>query len=154
MAIRHFSMRGEVIDMNKLRTVNATTPALGNAKVNARGDILGAGGIVIKTQEQIEAEWAANKKARDESVRPADIKAETMIKPEKRNQPAAPSAADFAAKNIQAQRQPTIKPTTVQTPAAVQASTTPELQDDTALSEEIDNTPKEKTRRKISESDV
>lgn len=79
MVTRHISMRGEVIDMNRLRTVNAETPALGNASLNARGDIIGKGGVVLKTQEQIESEWEANRKARAESVKPADIKSETMI---------------------------------------------------------------------------
>lgn len=79
MAPRHISMRGEAIDMNRLRSVNANTPALGNANLNARGDILGQGGIVIKTQEQIEQEWAANKAAREASVRPVDIKSEMAM---------------------------------------------------------------------------
>ena len=59
MVQRHISMRGEVIDMNRLRAVNAETPALGNASLNARGDIIGKNGIILKTQEQIEGEWAA-----------------------------------------------------------------------------------------------
>jgi hypothetical protein len=79
MATRHISMRGEVIDMNRLRTVNAETVALGNANLNARGDIIGKGGIVLKTQEQIEAEWEANRVAREESVKKADIKADALI---------------------------------------------------------------------------
>lgn len=79
MVTRHISMRGEVIDMNRLRDVNADTLALGNASLNARGDIVGKGGIVLKTQEQIEAEWDANRRAREESVRPADIKAESLM---------------------------------------------------------------------------
>ena len=81
MVTRHISMRGEVIDMNRLRAVNADTPALGNASLNARGDIIGKGGIVLKTQEQIEAEWEANRRAREESVKPVDLKAEAMIPP-------------------------------------------------------------------------
>lgn len=79
MATRHISMRGEVVDMNRLRTVNAETVALGNANLNARGDIIGKGGIVLKTQEQIEAEWDANRVAREESVKKADIKADKLI---------------------------------------------------------------------------
>lgn len=81
--VRHMTMRGELIDMNRLRSVNADTPAIGNANLNARGDILGPGGIVLKTQEQIEAEWEATKLAREASVRPVDIKSDAII-------PAAP----------------------------------------------------------------
>jgi hypothetical protein len=81
--VRHITMRGEVIDMNRLRSINAGTPAIGNANLNARGDILGRGGVVLKTQEQIEAEWEANRLAREASVKPADIKSDSII-------PAAP----------------------------------------------------------------
>lgn len=57
MTERHLSMRGEVVDFNRLRLRNEKKPALGNANMNARGDLIGENGIVIKTQEQIEAEW-------------------------------------------------------------------------------------------------
>jgi hypothetical protein len=58
MAAKHISMRGEVIDMARMREINGDRQALGNALVNARGDRLGPGGVVLKTQEQIEHEWA------------------------------------------------------------------------------------------------
>lgn len=59
MVERHLSMRGEVVDFNKLRLQNAEKLALGNANMNAKGDIVGKNGLVIKTQEQIDAEWQA-----------------------------------------------------------------------------------------------
>ena len=59
MAPRHVTARGKPIDMDRLRNMNGDKPAVGNASINARGDILGQGGVVLKTQEQIEAEWAA-----------------------------------------------------------------------------------------------
>jgi hypothetical protein len=65
---RHFTALGEQIDMAALAAKNAKTPALGNAKMNARGDILGNNGVVLKTQEQIEAEWKRNREAREASV--------------------------------------------------------------------------------------
>jgi hypothetical protein len=68
MSNRHYTARGEQIDMNALAMKHSTTPALGNAKMNARGDVLGEGGIVLKTQEQIEAEWKRNKEQRAASV--------------------------------------------------------------------------------------
>jgi hypothetical protein len=39
--------------MDKLRSQNELTPAVGNMKVNARGDELGAGGKIVRTREQI-----------------------------------------------------------------------------------------------------
>lgn len=56
MAENHRTARGVPIDMDRLRLANETTIAVGNMKVNARGDQLGAGGKVIKTRQQIMAE--------------------------------------------------------------------------------------------------
>tara|TARA_B000000565_G_scaffold252340_1_gene227306 strand:- start:609 stop:953 length:345 start_codon:yes stop_codon:yes gene_type:complete len=47
------SMQGKTVDMDLLRQKNELTPAVGNAKVNARGDELGAGGKIIRTREQV-----------------------------------------------------------------------------------------------------
>jgi hypothetical protein len=46
-------MNGRSVDMDKLRSQNELTPAVGNMKVNARGDELGAGGKIVRTREQI-----------------------------------------------------------------------------------------------------
>lgn len=47
------SMQGKEVDMNKLILQNELTVAVGNAKVNARGDELGAGGKIIKKREDV-----------------------------------------------------------------------------------------------------
>jgi len=47
------SMRGKEIDMEKLNLRNETIPAVGNMKVNARGDEIGKGCKVIRTREEI-----------------------------------------------------------------------------------------------------
>jgi hypothetical protein len=47
------SMRGKEVDMEKLNLRNETLPAVGNMKVNARGDEIGKGGKVVKTREEI-----------------------------------------------------------------------------------------------------
>ena len=54
------SVRGKEIDMEKLSLRHETIPAVGNAKVNARGDELGPGGQVIKTREQILQDYYKN----------------------------------------------------------------------------------------------
>jgi len=51
------SMRGKEVDMEKLNLKNELTPAVGNMKVNARGDELGQGGKIVKTREQILADY-------------------------------------------------------------------------------------------------
>jgi hypothetical protein len=51
------SMRGKTVDMEQLNLRHETIPAVGNMKVNARGDELGPGGKVVKTKEQILADY-------------------------------------------------------------------------------------------------
>ena len=53
MGKTHRSMRGKEIDMEKLNLRNETLPAVGNMKVNARGDEIGKGGKVVRTREQL-----------------------------------------------------------------------------------------------------
>jgi len=47
------SMRGKSVDIDLLRKRHELTPAVGNARVNARGDELGAGGAIIKKREEV-----------------------------------------------------------------------------------------------------
>jgi outer membrane biosynthesis protein TonB len=47
------TMQGRMIDIEKLRAANESIPAVGNMNVNARGDVLGAGGQVVTPKEQI-----------------------------------------------------------------------------------------------------
>ena len=51
------SMQGKEVDLDKLRTRNETTLAVGNAKVNARGDEIGPGGKIIKKREEIVSDY-------------------------------------------------------------------------------------------------
>jgi hypothetical protein len=53
-------MQGQVIDMDKLMQKHELTPAVGNAKMNARGDKLGAGGKIVQTREEVVAEYYEN----------------------------------------------------------------------------------------------
>jgi len=74
MAKKHYTALGRQIDMGMLAAQHATTAALGNAKMNARGDILGKGGVIIKTQEQVESEWNRIKQSQESST--VDIKSD------------------------------------------------------------------------------
>jgi len=49
----HRTAKGKVVDMDMLRQRNELTPAVGNAKVNARGDELGPGGKIIRGRAEI-----------------------------------------------------------------------------------------------------
>jgi hypothetical protein len=54
------TMQGRQIDMDKLRSQNELTPAVGNMKVNARGDEIGPGGKILRTREQIVSTYYDN----------------------------------------------------------------------------------------------
>ena len=51
------TMQGKQVDMDLLRQRNELTPAVGNARVNARGDELGPGGKIIKKREDVLGEY-------------------------------------------------------------------------------------------------
>jgi hypothetical protein len=44
---------GKIVDMDLLRQRNELTPAVGNARVNARGDELGPGGVIVRKREDV-----------------------------------------------------------------------------------------------------
>ena len=54
------TMQGKTVDMDLLRQRNELTPAVGNAKVNARGDELGPGGQIIKKREEVLGQYYKN----------------------------------------------------------------------------------------------
>jgi hypothetical protein len=47
------TMQGRMVDIEKLRTANESVQAVGNMNVNARGDVLGAGGQVVTSKETV-----------------------------------------------------------------------------------------------------
>ena len=62
------SANGKIVDMDMLRQKNELTVAVGNARVNARGDELGPGGQIIRKREDIMKEYyASNPGVKEES---------------------------------------------------------------------------------------
>lgn len=51
------TMQGREIDMAALMAKNETMPAVGNARMNARGDELGPGGKIIRKREDVISEY-------------------------------------------------------------------------------------------------
>ena len=47
------TMQGRMVDIEKLRAANESVQAVGNMNVNAKGDVLGAGGQVVTPKEKI-----------------------------------------------------------------------------------------------------
>ena len=81
------SMRGKQVDMDLLRKRNELTPAVGNARVNARGDELGPGGQIIRKREELVQEhYAQAGKARSDTGRAKpkeEVKEETATETKK-----------------------------------------------------------------------
>jgi len=55
----HTTANGRIVDMDLLRQKNELTPAVGNVRVNARGDELGPGGKIVRTREQVLQDYYA-----------------------------------------------------------------------------------------------
>lgn len=53
------SMRGVAVDMDAMRAANESSVAVGNGKMNARGDIMGQNGQIEVRREQIAREYLA-----------------------------------------------------------------------------------------------
>ena len=51
------TMQGKEIDFDQLRVKNEMTLAVGNSRVNARGDEVGPGGKIIRKREDIMTEY-------------------------------------------------------------------------------------------------
>ena len=62
------TMQGKQIDMDLLRQRNELTPAVGNAKVNARGDELGPGGKIIRKKEEVLKDYYENSSSMPEEI--------------------------------------------------------------------------------------
>lgn len=74
-------MQGREIDMDKLRAQNELMPAIGNMKVNARGDELGPGGQISRRREEIVGEYYdTNPNARgSRTASPASVAPEPVV---------------------------------------------------------------------------
>lgn len=53
MANIYKTAKGKIIDIDKVKLANESAVAVGNMKVNARGDLLGAGGQVVAGRNQL-----------------------------------------------------------------------------------------------------
>ena len=77
------TFQGKQIDMDTLRQRNELTPAVGNVRVNARGDELGPGGKIIKKREEVLRDYYEDNVAPTEFETPtADPITEPVVEPE------------------------------------------------------------------------
>ncbi len=101
------SMRGKVLDMGALVNANARKVALGNASMNARGDIVGRYGVVVKPREAVVEDYHAHNPKAVKQVALRDISKEVFVSPAEAVEAArAALAQKDSAHNPAAQRKP------------------------------------------------
>lgn len=95
---------GKQLDMDSLRLAHEDTIAIGNMKVNARGDELGPGGSVTKTRNQIMDEYYKLNTPTVVDSQPGPLPDENLTPKVKRELPDAAGAAEpvpaAAVKNV------------------------------------------------------
>ena len=94
------TMQGKQIDMDLLRKKNELTPAVGNARVNARGDELGPGGKIIRKREDIVKEYYKTQPVAEE---PAVVTASTQTTTTVQDTTTKPTKAKTSRKTTKAQ---------------------------------------------------
>ena len=67
------SAQGKSVDMGRLQLQNEGVRAVGNMKVNARGDELGPGGRIIKKREEVLREASATSTPSQLNVRQKNV---------------------------------------------------------------------------------
>lgn len=77
------TVKGRQIDIDALRKEQGNRIAVGNARMNGHGEILGRGGEVVKTQDQLTKEYydANPKAAKAAPVALRDISDEVVVTP-------------------------------------------------------------------------
>jgi hypothetical protein len=75
------TMQGKTIDFDALRLANELVPAIGNMKVNARGDQIGPNGTIVRTRDDIVQERTIKENAQIEEFS-EDFGPEPEITPE------------------------------------------------------------------------
>ena len=66
------TMQGREIDLEKLISQNELSPAIGNMKVNARGDELCPGGKIVRRREEIVNEYYEPNTVKRTPARPVE----------------------------------------------------------------------------------
>lgn len=75
------TMRGELIDMSLLVAKNENAIALGNASMNARGDIVGPNGEVLKARAVSAQDYYASNPKAVKQVALRNLSAEVFVSP-------------------------------------------------------------------------
>lgn len=75
------TMRGVTLDMAQIMAQHETTVAIGNASMNARGDIVGPGGQIVKSKEQVVQEYYKGNPNSVKSVSLKEVQPDVFMTP-------------------------------------------------------------------------
>lgn len=79
--------QGRSLDMESIRLQNELVPALGNMRVNARGDQLGPGGKIVKSREMIMDEYYSARTSQAPDNIPQQSEIPTRSNPRRKSDP-------------------------------------------------------------------
>jgi ATP-dependent protease ClpP protease subunit len=75
------TMKGKILDMGQIMAQNEKTVAIGNARMNARGDMLGAGGQIVKRREQVAQEYHSTNPKAVQKISLKDVETDVFLTP-------------------------------------------------------------------------
>jgi len=101
------TMQGRMVDIEKLRSANESVQAVGNMNVNARGDVLGAGGKVITPKETVIRKYYEQPKG---MVSDTPLKSKPMPAPKVEAKPQVQKMTPVAAKPVEVKPAPKKEP--------------------------------------------
>jgi len=103
------TMQGRMVDIEKLRTANESVQAVGNMNVNARGDVLGPGGTIVNTKENVIKKYYEQPKGMVSDTPRSKPMPAPKAEPVKTVQKITPIAAKPAPKKVIAPQPPKVE---------------------------------------------
>ena len=97
------TMQGRMVDIEKLRAANESVQAVGNMNVNARGDVLGAGGSIVTKKETVIQKYYEQPKGMVSDTPRSKTMPAPKAEPVKTVQKMTPIAAKPAPKKVEPQ---------------------------------------------------
>ena len=124
------TMQGRMVDIEKIRAANEDTRAIGNMNVNAKGDVLGPGGSIAQTKQEVMAKYYEQPKG---MVADEPLSSRTVAAPKK----ATPEPQKPVQKMTPVESKPVVK-------APPQKVVTPQPQRTSVFKPKTSSTPAEK----------
>ena len=94
------TMQGRMVDIEKLRAANESVQAVGNMNVNARGDVLGPGGTIVNSKENVIKKYYEQPKGMVSDTPRSKSMPAPKVEPVKTVQKMTPVAAKPAPKKV------------------------------------------------------